>query len=170
MIDLISLLPLIGAILILIYFIIFNKNLLRIEWNCVSSFIAFMVLVSCGRIAYNQYFYDPSIVQNFQTYGNDSWHLFLVFWEDLFFGGSVFLICKFINCKWIKIPLIILVSLWFASGHVYQGYFAAALIGVYPFFISYKYGMKYGFGTIMACHILYDFFSVYMTKFMPYFL
>lgn len=58
--------------------------------------------------------------------------------------------------KWIFVPIVVLSSLIFGAGHLYQGYFVAALLSLYPYFVSYKYGKKYGYGTVMLCHITYD--------------
>lgn len=82
--------------------------------------------------------------------------LLLVGWEDLFF--SVLLIYypqKYLH-RYIATPLAIISSLLFASGHLYQGTLWAAITVIYPYFISYRVGRKYGYGTAMALHATYD--------------
>jgi hypothetical protein len=158
------------GLLIGLYLLIFDKEMIRVEWNAVASFVGFMVFVTCLRIAFIQFgleFFNISLPNDL---GIADWPLALVFWEDLFFGGSVYLIHKFIKSKFLSWPLTIAISFMFASGHLYQGAFVAALTSIYPYFISRRFGMLYGFGTVMICHIIYDFMSVYLTKLLPYIL
>ncbi len=58
-------------------------------------------------------------------------------------------------------------SVHFGMGHAYQGMSAVVITMLYPFFISYRYGRKVGFGTVMVCHILYDFITFYTIYFLP---
>ena len=57
--------------------------------------------------------------------------------------------------SWLSKPLLVLVMLSFACGHIYQGLFPALAISLYiP--VAMKMGKKYGFGTVMISHMLYD--------------
>jgi len=158
------------ALAILLYLAMFDNKMLRIEWPKVGAFVGFMVFITCLRIALAQFVQDAYGPQDPIDYGLNSWTLALVFWEDLFFGGSCYLIANFIKSKWFAVPLLIAVSIWFGSGHLYQGYLVAAFACVYPYFISRRFALTSGFGTVMCCHIIYDYFSVYLNKFLPYFL
>ena len=135
--------------------LIFRKSkLIRTDWNKVAAFVGFMVLAQYIRMGLmdNQYFEiepdHPGV--SFNT-------MIWVFWEDAFFAMPIYFFKDYLKShKYVWVTVAVLLSLWFGSLHVYQGYFAAAVISVYPFFLSYKFGAKHGFGTVMACHIIYD--------------
>lgn len=82
-------------------------------------------------------------------------YLPMVWWEDVLFS----LIPIYYGYKFLPRPLAtavaIIVSFFFALGHLYQGWIGL-LLGIYPFFISYRYGKKHGYGTVMICHVIYD--------------
>lgn len=78
-----------------------------------------------------------------------------VFWEDALNCLSLILLSKIIPWKWLNKLILIVFMLFFGLGHLYQGAIAALMIMVYiP--LSIAYGKKYGVGTVMLCHILYD--------------
>src|SRR5690606_19924907 len=89
------------------------------------------------------------------------WRLALVFWEDAFFAIPIY----YMKDKWkwsryLWMPITAALSIAFGVGHMYQfemAFFAALLI---PYLFFYKYGVKYGFGTTMICHILFDMFTI----------
>ena len=82
-----------------------------------------------------------------------------MFWEDCVFVLPIFLAFKYLHKKW-AITIAIILSGIFGFGHLYQGETAVLITSIYPY-IAYRYGLKYGFGTIMLCHILYDYFTFY---------
>jgi hypothetical protein len=157
-----------GFIIGLILYI-FHKDFMKIDWNGVSNFVGFMALVVCFKLALWQWFkqYEGSFTAP-TVYNLDSWRISLVFWEDMCFGGSIFLIRKFIRPLWAWLPMVIAFSVVFGLGHIYQGWIIGGVACLYPYFISYRYGKKYGLITVMACHILYDNISVYLCKLAPY--
>lgn len=88
------------------------------------------------------------------------WTLGLVFWEDAFFGISIYyMIDKWKWSKYIYLPIVATISIWFGLGHMYQfdlAYFATLVL---PYMVFYKLGKKYGFGTTMVCHVIFDMFT-----------
>lgn len=82
--------------------------------------------------------------------------LFMVWWEDMLFGVLLIYYAEMFLPRWLFVPVVVLSSLWFGAGHLYQGWFVALLLSLYPYFISYKFGKKYGFGTVMVAHVVYD--------------
>ena len=88
----------------------------------------------------------------------------LVWLEDLAFAAPIYLFKQYISKnKWFWIPIAIGFSLFFASQHVYLGYSWALVTILYPYLISCKYSLRFGFGTVMMCHVLYDFITYYTT-------
>ena len=82
--------------------------------------------------------------------------LFMVFWEDLLFAVLLIYYSEKVLPRWLFVPVVVISSLFFGAGHMYQGWFVALLLSLYPYFISYKFGKKYGFGTVMVAHVVYD--------------
>lgn len=143
---------------------------IRIEWDKVAQFLGFMALITMFRICFADMvegimpgFVDQKFVEIADKIGFAT--LPFVFWEDVYFGMPIAWLMKKVFPKYPKlaITLTIIISTIFATGHLYQGAIGMVTI-IYPFFISYKYGKKYGFGTVMICHMLYDFFSVATAK------
>lgn len=166
--DTLFLIQLIISLAIGTYLWLFDRKMLSLNLDKINSFIGFMVLVCVLRVCLIDFcseFFQSELPTDS---GIPLWYLPFVFWEDLFFGGLVYLSHKFIKNRFISLLSIILISLWFASGHLYQGYYIAALTGIYPYFISYRFAKKNGFGTVMVCHILYDFITVLLVKFLPW--
>jgi hypothetical protein len=158
---------LIVGLVILAFFIAFDRNTVRVQWNSVASFMGFMSLLTCIRLGVfsflgQQGFAPPQVpIEILQT---GVWWFSLVFWEDAFYVLPIFLAHKYLRplFAWI---ITIFLSVYFGAGHVYQGLLVAGITMLYPYFLSYKFGKKYGFGTVMVCHILYDyvtFFTVWL--------
>jgi len=156
---------------ILILFILFDRNTVRVDWGALSKFQAFLAMLTLFRIAQFSFAYESGAgIPGMGPIGQISlWQFFLVPWEDSFYVLPFIFLKRFKwTSKWyIWYPLFILASIHFASGHMYQGLYAAMVIGLYPYFISYRYGSKFGMGTVMLGHILYDFTTFFTIKFMP---
>lgn len=155
------------AVVVLLWHEFYNRDMIRVEWDVVARFVAFLALVSCARIAYLEHLItEHPIAENviiYKQFSNmmyQSYHFLMVFWEDTVFGMSCYYLYKYLK-KRFAIPLIVLVSIFFGLGHAYEGLVAIGVASLYPFFISRPYGEKYGFGTVAVCHILYD-FSVFL--------
>ena len=158
------------AIVLMIFTRWRDKQLMRLDWGSVAKFLAFMTFLTVFRISANSFLSDmaglsPATLPIELIY-LPVWHFFLVWWEDAIFALPIYWLLK--KCKkWIAIPLIIALSLYFGYGHLYQGWFAVGLLSIYPYFISYRYGKRVGFGTVMVCHVLYDFITFYTAILMP---
>lgn len=155
------------AIMIAVWF--FDRDLLRIQWNSVASFCGFMTFVTLLRICW----FDFQIrtgssypAMPAEIYQSGIWSLGLVFWEDAFYAIPIYYAHKHLK-SWPAWGLTIALSLMFASGHTYQGYFVASLTAFYPYFISNRFGAVVGFGTVMACHIIYDMLTFLVVHLSP---
>jgi len=81
--------------------------------------------------------------------------LFFVFWEDMFFVFPSLLLYHLTKNKYLVAPVMLVSSIIFAIGHLYQGVMAPIiLLGYVP--AMFYFGRKYGLGTVMACHVAYD--------------
>ena len=159
---------------ILILFALFDRNTVRVDWGALSKFQAFLVMLTLFRIAQFSFAYESGAgIPGMGPIGQISpWQFFLVFWEDAFYVLPMVFLRKFKwTSKWyIWYPIFIAMSAWFGHGHLYQGLYAAVVISLAPYFLSYRYGSKFGFGTIMLSHICYDFVTFYTIKLLPLFL
>lgn len=86
--------------------------------------------------------------------------LFFVYWEDVVFVITPFLIMS--RCKSLKtyIPCLMLftaLTIFFGIFHLYQG--PVGLIAILMPWISMEIGRKRGFGTSIMLHILFDILS-----------
>lgn len=145
-----------------------DREVLRFDPKAVQTFLWFMVGLTFVR------FVLFSIAAEFGLHiadinqGIDQikfWRLALVFWEDAFFAIPIYYMAD--KWKWkeyIWLPIATVLSIRFGLGHMYQfeiAYFAALLI---PYMAFYRYGKKYGFGTSMTCHILFDMITIITFK------
>ena len=174
-----ELLAIIGTALLCLIGLQFTreKEITRISWSKVSEFVGFMVFVSVIRIALYSAEMDFGIIREIPKIPGEisgsRWALSLVFWEDVFFGMSLYFIHKYIKGRWsnyIKWTLTVLISSIFAYGHAYQGLLTVMIVSIYPYYISKRFGEKHGFGTVMVCHILYDNITFFTMWLLPYFL
>jgi len=155
---------LIGFI-ILLYASWKHKDIIRIEWKAVASFLAFLAFLTCFRVAAFSFFDYFNLVDLMPRYPHmledrGMWRLFMVWWEDLFYVLPMFWIVKRFK-KWLAFLLIFFLSMDFGAGHMYQGVWGVIVTSFYPYFISYRYGKKYGLGTVMVSHVIYDFATVF---------
>ena len=157
------------AIAILILCRIFDKQIIRIQWNSVSSFLAFMSILTVARLCLFDFSVRnggvmPSMPPEIMQSG--MWSFGLVFWEDLFYAVPLYYAHRWLT-PWAAWIFTIIMSVHFGMGHLYQGEFVMYLTMIYPYFISKRFGEKYGFGTVMLCHILYDVFTYYTVYLSP---
>ena len=155
------------AILLAVY--LFDPKTVRIQWNSVASFCGFMAFITVMRIALFDYQMSQGAsfpVMPPEIYQSGIWRLAMVFWEDCFYALPIYYAFKYLN-KWPAWIFAIILSAHFGAGHVYQGVGTAIFLSIYPIFIANKFGVKYGFGTVMVCHILYDMFTFYAVHLAP---
>ncbi len=83
----------------------------------------------------------------------------MVFWEDACFVLPLLILDRLLAntpvAKVIFFAAAIISSVIFGLGHLYQGFFAVALLFLYvP--LAFQLGKRYGLGTIMLGHVSYD--------------
>jgi len=150
-----------------------EKDLFRVSWDKLAQFTAFLFVLALFRLLQYDYLVGHGLITmprlpeelQFRKYSFG-----LVFWEDFFFAVPIYFIMK--NCKrnWLKYGSIALISILFGLGHAYQGWTGVAITMFAPFFISYRFGKQYGFGTSMLGHIMYDCTTAYLVVLLPYLL
>lgn len=147
-----------------------HKDLLKFNPSAFKKFLIFMAVVTIYRAVIFGLFGDHlrDMVAGAMTI---PWQATLtVFWEDACHTVPLAILSRVLGeDKWWKKALrraaIGMVMVSFGLGHVYQGVFAAALLSLYiPF--TLKKGQEVGFGTIMACHTLYDLLTILTIKLM----
>jgi hypothetical protein len=153
------------SLAVFLYAFFKDRQKLVIKWSGVSKFVGFMVLLSMYRLC----IMDASGQINILPL--KMWHFLFVIFEDMFYVMLPYYITKKINNKTLKITIWTFFSVYFASGHLYQGYFVAFITGFYPYFVSRRYAIKTSFTTVMACHFIYDcmtFLSLKIAKILSY--
>lgn len=149
----------IAGVLIFLYCYFFKPHIIRIDWLVVAKFLAWMVLITAIRFAIMSVKYQPMTVQVSFTM------LPLVFWEDAFFAIPIYWAKDYLKLKkWLWIPLVVVLSVIFGLGHIQYSLPWAFITLFLPYFVSYKYGRIHGFGTVMICHIYYDFITLLSHK------
>lgn len=94
------------------------------------------------------------------------WQMTLfVFWEDACHTMPLYILDKMTSTNWFIRPvyyaLFLAVMVSFASGHAYEGSFAMISMLFYVPGTMYL-AKKYGFGSIMICHVIYDLYMIGM--------
>ena len=127
--------------------------LLKVDVKQVIRFtIACVTLFSLQGIAYS-FIREISYIDQSFLEGINS--LMGVWWEDACFVLPYLLLYnRFGKKAYFALPLFILTSFYFSLGHLYQGP-TGYVTFLFPF-ISFYYAKKYGAGTTMLCHIIYD--------------
>lgn len=129
----------------------------RIDWARIKEFSSFMLTMTILRIvvwtAMHRFFHIPINGDigglNFLTY-------FGVYWEDAIFTLPILVLDRFGISTMTRNLLFLFSSVSFAAGHLYEGGTWALATLAYVPFISYKYGNRYGLGTCMVGHVMYD--------------
>ena len=167
-------LPVIAIVAMIVIRFTKDKDIIRISWDKLTQFMVFLVILAMFRLLQYQFLLDSGVMQSIPTIppmiDMQKWTLGLVFWEDMFFAVPIFYIWKYMNRTWLQILLTVLISVVFGYGHAYQGTSGIVMASFLPYFVSYRFGKKYGFGTCMLGHIMYDVSSVYLIKLLPYLL
>ena len=131
--------------------LIANKNIVRIQFKTVGKFLLLMIAVTTiRRILSPQGPSEHIAISN----------LFFVWWEDAFFTLPLLLLNHYRVSKYVFYPVMIASTVAFASGHLYLSIPWSVLLLVYVPFLSFRYGLRCGLGTVMVCHIMYDLITV----------
>lgn len=129
----------------------YDKHTLRFELPAFLKFLKILAIGSSLSIALN------SLAGRFPPLPPvDVSSLFFVGWEDVIFSLLLIFLAEKLLHKWIFVPVVVLSSLVFGAGHLYQGIFCAILLSFYPYFISYRLGKKFGYATVILAHVTYD--------------
>jgi hypothetical protein len=158
---------------LLIFVLVFwkDRKTLHFDLNVVQKFITLMILFTFARFTLLSVLSDFGLNIFDLNKGIETlsfWRLALVFWEDAFFALPIYyMVDKWKWSKYIWMPIAAVLSIRFGLGHIYQfelAYIASLLI---PYAVFYRMGRKYGFGTTMTCHILFDMFTIITFKLSP---
>lgn len=140
----------IGAVIFLLVYK-YDREVLRFNFTEYKHYTTIILIGSLFAIA-SRYILGVFPPAPHLDYGR----LFLVPWEDLVFSVAlIYYPRKYLNPK-ISTIIGIITSVLFGLGHVYQGYLWAFVTCFYPFYFSYRYGKKEGYGTVIALHVTYD--------------
>lgn len=145
------------------------KDLVRAEKKAIFGFLKFLAFLTVYRVVLFKLF------PNFEMFRNATKSISViptaltltVGWEDCVHGLPLLLLRKFIGTKKWTWPihgiLTAAVMVEFGMGHVYQGLFSAILLSFYiPY--SVRLGNKYGFGTVIIGHVLFDLTTIITMK------
>lgn len=156
-----------GAMMVLATIVAGRKDVVRIEKKAVLSWIRFLCFVTLYRIFLFKMF--PHVFSGpAKAISIIPWPMTLtVFWEDACHGLPLYILRLILGTKKWTWPihglLMLAMMLEFGMGHMYQGIYAACALSLYiPYSISL--GKKYGFGTVMLGHTLYDLTTVLSIK------
>lgn len=150
--------PIVGPA-VFAFALIFDREKLHIKLDGIAKFIALLVLCGTIKIA----LWDGNYVQT-NPYGFSLIRFLFVIFEDAYFVMIPYYITNRIENKKINTAIWVVASILFASGHAYQGLAGVVVTSLYPYFLSNKYAKRTSFGTVMACHFLYDMFTVLLPK------
>jgi hypothetical protein len=138
-----------------------HRDLLRVDISGLLRFAKMMVMVTAFRFFIFKVIAPHDMLDNVRSMVHlIPWQATLgVFWEDAVHVLPLVILGRmFGDRKWYKYiswPLLAMVMCSFGAGHTYQGLVAAIGLSFYiPF--SMKMGKKYGFGTVMLSHMMYD--------------
>lgn len=152
-----------------------SESLMRVDLLALAKFLVIMFVVTTIRYMLIDYAIKEHPEATIETIWGlqstlemiDLYKLGLVFWEDAFFVFPIAFVIKR-TPKYVWIPFTFAMSLFFGFGHIYQGIWAVFLTSLYPYFVSYKSGMKWGFGTVMIAHVLFDAIFYFFVLSLPY--
>lgn len=140
-----------GAALILVIVYIFDRERLQFDVTAFKAFLKILFIGSAISVVLNTLLgrIPPQPFSDFSS-------LLFVWWEDILFILLPLFYGKKYLPHWAFVIVAVLTSAVFGLGHLYQGWLAAVLLSAYPYFISYHYGKKHGFGTVMVAHVVFD--------------
>jgi hypothetical protein len=174
---------LLGICMILLVLNSKYRDMMRVEIPALIKVGRFLVLISVIRWLGFHFLASPEMIKGIKAMADlIPWQAVLgTPWEDACHGLPLAIISA--SCyarrfhpsgltwsharwyKWVEKPLLFMVMMAFASGHLYQGIWQALAISLYiPF--SINMGTKYGFGTVMVGHIMYDMSTLLLFKWM----
>ena len=164
----------VSLLIMLVFQFTQHRDLFRISWDKLAAFCGFLAVLFAFRILQYTFLLDMGLIDKLPTLhpqiAKSMWTLGMVFWEDMFFAVPLYFIWKYMDRKWLQLGLTVALSVLFGLGHAYQGMQAVVITMFLPYFVSYHFGKKYGFGTSMCGHVLYDFSTVMAIQMLPTFI
>lgn len=157
--------------LIMIYLVKNSKYsyLLRIEPAALFRFAKFLLFLTSCRLFYYGLIAPQETLDSIKAATNMmAWPTFFgVYWEDACNAMALVVMTKLFKqnklFNLIRLPILTMMSISFGMGHAYQGMQAAVIMSLYiP--ITMTLGRRYGFGTVMLCHIAYDLLTFFSLK------
>lgn len=146
-----------------------HKDLLRFDKKAAFKWVLVLLGITAYRLlTFKLYSQLDTFRDTMQNMTIIPWQMaFTTYWEDACHGLPLVIMRRMMpKTKWSKFLQYILLAitmLSFASGHLYQGVIPAALLSLYiPF--SMSRGEKFGFGTVIFGHILYDLSTMLFIK------
>lgn len=138
-----------------------HKDLLKVSKEGLFKFARFLGVVTAARIFYLSMIAPDATLEAIR-HSTDMmpWQtMFGVYWEDMCNTIPLVILGTMIaGKKYLKplyLALMTAMCLTFGALHAYEGLQAMIVMAMYiPFTI--RLGKKYGFGTVMLCHIAYD--------------
>lgn len=147
------------APLVFVLVVLFDRERLSIKLDGVAKFLALLVIVGFVKICL---WNGKTVLTN--PYDLEMSNFLLVFLEDVFYAMIPFYLTNKIGDKKSNILIWVFFSVIFGTAHRYQGVFAVFVTATYPYFISNHFARRTSFGTVMACHFLWDCFVMVLPK------
>ena len=143
-----------------------HKGLCRIDRAAVIGFLRFMAILTVARVIGHFLSAPRSPIDNAIIQSITPFSTLLVFWEDTFFTLPILILEQYGVSKLVRNILLATSAVVFASGHLaYGGIWAFCTLFYVPL-ISYRLGKRYGLGTVMLGHVVYDFVTVITSIFL----
>ena len=160
-----------GIVMIALTWFSQYRDVLKIDKSVIIKFAKILAIGTAARLIVFHFFAPAAVIEQMREMTKlIPWQaLFGVFWEDACFSMPLVLAGLMFNksklWSWLSKPMLAVVMASFACGHLYQGLSSALMISLYiPF--AMQMGKKYGYGTVMLCHIMYDFSTLLSLKWM----
>lgn len=160
-----------GLLMFVTVFFSSHRSLLKIDWKAVLRWGIIVVSITVIRFFIIKLTASPDDIANILTTIGwiPTWTTLLVPWEDMAHTVPLAVLGRVVGDSfWAKVSRIvfmIILMIDFGSGHLYQGLISATVLAFYvP--ITLMLGKKFGFGTIMICHVLYDLSTVSLIKYL----
>ena len=145
--------------IVFIIVVLFDRDRLAVKLDGVAKFLSLLVLVSLVKIC----LWNGRMVET-NPHDISMANFLLVFLEDVFYVMVPFYLTNKIGDKKSNLLIWLFFSVIFGVAHRYQGMWAIAVTATYPYFISNHFARKTSFGTVMACHFLWDCFVMLLPK------
>ena len=144
------------GILSLAYATRFHKELMRIDFKGIKTFFLTLIGITAIRVV----LFNIFPVEGLGILANINhiqwWQAMLAGFEEAMFTLPAVFAMMYTDNKYLKRIFMGLVAAVFASGHAYQGTYGMLVTFIYMFSIAPKYMKKFGFYTMVVCHILFD--------------